>query len=55
MTELASIARRTVPRVFPLGDHIIMTTEAGSDDRGVVNEGGYPVPGAMAVFAGRGR
>ena len=55
MTELTSIARYTVPRVFPLGDHIIMTTETGSDDRRVVNECGYPVPGAMAVLAGRGR
>ena len=55
MAELTNIARWTVVRVFALGVRTIMTTETGSDDRRVVNECGYPVPGAMAVFAGRGR
>ena len=54
MTEFASIARRTVSRVFPLGDRTIMATETGPDDRRVIHICWPPAAGVMTVLTGRG-
>jgi hypothetical protein len=54
MTELASIARRTVSGVLALGDGAVVTTETGADDRRVIDACRTPAPGAMTVLAGRG-
>ena len=54
MTELASIARRTVSRVFALGDAPVVATETGPDDRRVIHICWPPAAGVMTVLTGRG-
>ena len=39
--------------VFPFGDGPIVATEAGSDDRRMINACRYPAPGAVAVLTDR--
>ena len=53
MTELASIARWAVSRVFPFGDGTIVAAETGSDDRRVIDSCRYPAPGVVTVLTGR--